>query len=107
MMLLTLVIPISVCTAVAAFSSHSCINEANWKREQVVAYLVMGTVTGCLAGLVGIGGGLIFSPFFLIMGVDPSVAVATSSTCVIFTSCSTSFQYLLTDRVVISLTVVY
>ena len=50
------------------------------------------------AGLVGIGGqeikvaglhgarlcagGLIFSPFFLLMGVDPSVAVATSSTCV-------------------------
>merc|ERR1719194_235944 len=67
----------------------------------------MSVGTGCLAGLVGIGGGLIFSPFFLISGVEPAVAVATSSTCVIFTSSSTTLQYMLTDRIVMSLTVVY
>merc|ERR1719145_497758 len=72
-----------------------------------MCYHAMAVVTGALAGLVGIGGGLIFAPFFLGMGVEPSVAVATSSTCVIFTSSSTTLQYLLTDRIIMSLTVVY
>merc|ERR1712113_271594 len=62
-------------------------------------YVLMSTLTGLLAGLVGIGGGLIFSPFFIQMGIDPHVAVASSATCVIFTSASTSFQYIFTDRV--------
>merc|ERR1719291_356452 len=73
----------------------------------VAIYECMAVVTGLLAGLVGIGGGLIFSPFFLIMGVEPSVAVATSSTCVVFTSSSTTLQYLLTDRIIMVLTIVY
>merc|ERR1719198_2603259 len=72
-----------------------------------VKYALVAVLTGCLAGLVGIGGGLIFSPFFLFMGVDPAVAVATSSTCVIFTSSSTTMQYLLTDRIIVSLCLVY
>ncbi len=38
--------------------------------------------------------GLIFSPYFLLMGIEPATAVATSSTCVIFTSSSTTFQLL-------------
>merc|ERR1719161_3483476 len=67
----------------------------------------MAIVTGVLAGLVGIGGGLIFSPFFLLMGVDPSVAVATSSTCVVFTSSSTAIQYFLMDRIQLQLAVLY
>jgi len=66
-------------------------------------YIFMATVTGCLAGLVGIGGGLIFSPVFIEMKIDPHIAVATSATCVIFTSSSTTFQYLLSDRIIVSL----
>merc|ERR1719253_1432807 len=63
----------------------------------------MAVLTGCLAGLVGIGGGLIFSPVFIEMGLDPHIAVATSATCVIFTSSSTTFQYLFSDRIIVSL----
>merc|ERR1719163_2422902 len=69
----------------------------------VTLYIFMSTITGLLAGLVGIGGGLIFSPVFIQMGVDPHIAVATSATCVIFTSSSTTFQYLLSDRIIVSL----
>jgi len=54
-----------------------------------------------------VGGGLIFSPFFLMMKVDPAVAVATSATCVVFTSTSTTFQYLLMDRVSIVVALAY
>merc|ERR1719510_862172 len=78
-----------------------------WTPLEAAVYELMGIIAGCLAGLVGIGGGLIFAPFFLLMGVEPSVAVATSSTCVIFTSSSTTMQYLLTDRIIMSLTFLY
>merc|ERR1719270_1455785 len=78
-----------------------------WRLGDVAQYQGMALFTGCFAGLVGVGGGLIFSPFFLVMGMDPAAAVATSSTCVLFTSSSTTAQYLLTDRVIMSLALVY
>mmetsp|Transcript_68847 Transcript_68847/g.164028 ORF Transcript_68847/g.164028 Transcript_68847/m.164028 type:complete len:151 (+) Transcript_68847:978-1430(+) len=78
-----------------------------WSPALTVKFSIMSVTTGCLAGFVGIGGGLIFSPYFLLMGLEPAVAVATSSTCVIFTASSTTFQYLLTDRIIMSLMLVY
>merc|ERR1719199_1827333 len=88
------------------FCAWSCLQEG-WRLIDALYFQTMGVITGALAGLVGIGGGLIFSPFFLFMGFEPAVAVATSSTCVIFTSSSTTMQYLLTDRIIMSLTVLY
>merc|ERR1719359_2613557 len=102
-----LVVPICTCLAVMLHYSRVCVAKEGWSWRQVALYEGMGVTTGCLAGLVGIGGGLIFSPFFLVLGVEPHVAVATSSTCVIFTSSSTTLQYLLTDRIITSLAVVF
>lgn len=102
-----LVVPICLCLAVMVYHSRVCITKEGWSLREVALYEGMGVTTGCLAGLVGIGGGLIFSPFFLLLGVEPHVAVATSSTCVIFTSSSTTLQYLLTDRIITSLAVIY
>merc|ERR1719329_1018003 len=102
-----LVVPICICLAVMIYYSQVCINKEGWSLREVALYEGMGSVTGLLAGLVGIGGGLIFSPFFLVLGVEPHVAVATSSTCVIFTSSSTTLQYLLTDRIITSLAMIY
>lgn len=106
-MLLTLAVPIVTCTLLSVHSGRELVCGAGWQGKDVLAFGIMGVFTGCLAGLVGIGGGLIFSPFFLLMGVEPAVAVATSSTCVIFTSSSTTMQYLLTDRIIVSLTLIY
>mmetsp|Transcript_30967 Transcript_30967/g.46725 ORF Transcript_30967/g.46725 Transcript_30967/m.46725 type:complete len:93 (+) Transcript_30967:1-279(+) len=39
--------------------------------------------------------------------MEPHVAVGTSSTCVLFTSSSTTIQYLFTDRILMSLALVY
>merc|ERR1719420_2204195 len=72
--------------------------------------MVGGMVLSCLsvlAGLIGIGGGLIFSPFLVVSGVEPAVAVATSATCVIFTSSSTTLQYILIDRVKMALAIYF
>lgn len=99
--------PLLVCAAVLTYYTSLLITREGWRLMEALQYSLMAICTGCLAGLIGIGGGLIFSPFFLIMGLDPAVAVASSSTCVIFTSASTTMQYLLTDRIIVSLTLVY
>lgn len=99
--------PVAVCLLVVALSSRSLLQDGNWQPSQVLTYVSVGTMTGVLAGLVGIGGGLVFAPFFIVMGVEPAIAVATSSTCVMFTSSSTALQYLLTDRIILSLAIIY
>lgn len=80
---------------------------AGWAAQKVLIYQGTSVFTGCAAGLIGIGGGLVLSPFFLLTGMDPAVAVGTSATCVLFTSSSTTMQYIFTDRVEMTLAVVY
>merc|ERR1719161_1465051 len=74
-----------------------------WSCKAILVYQLVSVITGVLAGLIGVGGGLIFAPFFLVMGMDPATAVGTSSTCVLFTSSSTTMQYVFTDRIIMSL----
>mmetsp|Transcript_11543 Transcript_11543/g.25647 ORF Transcript_11543/g.25647 Transcript_11543/m.25647 type:complete len:457 (-) Transcript_11543:45-1415(-) len=99
--------PLVACCMLAAFYYNRLRCKGGWAHRTLLAYQSVSCLTGLLAGLIGIGGGLVFSPFFLLMQVDPAVAVATSSTCVIFTSSSTTFQYLLIDRINIVLAVAY
>merc|ERR1719316_2642495 len=106
MLMVMLAIPVWACFSTGLYyAGHSM--KQGWSRNTVACYLSIGLVAGCLAGLVGIGGGLIFSPFFLLMGVEPSAAVATSATCVLFTSSSTTCQYLLTGRIDVPLACIY
>lgn len=100
-------LPLWSCVFMAMYYGRLVHQLSHWKLHVVLAYQFTAVGTGLLAGLVGVGGGLIFSPFFLIMGMEPAVAVATSSTCVFFTSSSTTIQYLFTDRIVMSLALVY
>lgn len=102
-----LFVPMAICVSIGFYFASDLISNHGWTWKQTLLYQVMALVTGMLAGLVGIGGGLIFSPFMLMAGIEPSVAVATSSTCVIFTSSSTTMQYLLIDRIRMALAVVY
>merc|ERR1719163_191830 len=97
----------SICFTIVLGYGSTLVRQEQWQPKEIVLYCTMAVLTGCFAGLVGIGGGLVFSPFILWMTGDPAVAVATSSTCVIFTSSSTTFQYLLTDRITMSLTIIY
>merc|ERR1719499_3034395 len=80
--------------------------EKGWNSQQVVFTQGVGWVTGMLCGLVGIGGGLVYSPVFLIT-MDPIVAVGTSSTCLLFVAASATLQYAFTDRIIMSLAVAY
>lgn len=103
---LMVIIPIWVCLSIAMYYGYKILQDG-WDLRRIMLYQSVALLTGCLAGLVGIGGGLVLAPFFLLSGVEPSVAVATSATCVIFTSSSTTMQYLLMDRIRVLLSVFY
>jgi len=99
-------VPMWCCVAITMRFGYVA-NQIGWQPRSVVLYQVVSVTTGVLAGLVGVGGGLILSPFFLLTGMEPAVAVGTSATCVLFTSSSTTMQYVFTDRIIMSLALVY
>jgi uncharacterized membrane protein YfcA len=48
----------------------------------------VGTVVGLLSGLVGVGGGFLMTPILMMIGVPPTVAVASDSNAIVATSAS-------------------
>eukprot|EP00928_Gymnodinium_smaydae_P047613 TRINITY_DN3178_c0_g5_i1.p1 TRINITY_DN3178_c0_g5~~TRINITY_DN3178_c0_g5_i1.p1 ORF type:complete len:420 (-),score=57.98 TRINITY_DN3178_c0_g5_i1:129-1388(-) len=104
---LVLSVPFVSCLSMASYYGFRTAHETSWGTRLVLACQVVGFFTGILAGLVGVGGGLIISPFLLLSGFEPSVAVGTSSTIVLFTSTSTTMQYALTNRIPLRLASIY
>lgn len=105
---LAISVPIWSCMVVSVhFGRYVIRGPGKWSVQKAVAFQLVSFITGCVAGLLGIGGGVIFSPFFLLSGMEPAMAVGTSATCVLFTSVSSATQYALTDRVIVSLSLVY
>jgi uncharacterized membrane protein YfcA len=100
-------VPIWACVFLCVQTGFVANQVVGWRPRSVILYQLVAFMTGLLAGLVGVGGGLIFSPFFLLTGMDPAMAVGTSATCVLFTSSSTTMQYIFTDRIIMSLALVY
>jgi len=71
-----------------------------WTRTNTFAMSVIGFIAGLLAGLLGIGGGVIFSPVMLEFGVLPEVAAATSSFMILFTSLAAIIQFSILGRII-------
>jgi uncharacterized membrane protein YfcA len=70
-------------------------NSVNY-LEQNLNYLVMFSyVSGIGAGMLGIGGGMILNPIMLGLGFMPEVASAVSAFSVLFTSSSTTTQFII------------
>ena len=67
----------------------------------ILVYLLVGAVAGILAGLLGIGGGLVIVPMlvlcFTVLGIAPvhlmHLALGTSMACIIFTAVSSSLAH--------------
>ncbi|MEB3264727.1 MAG: sulfite exporter TauE/SafE family protein [Synechococcus sp.] len=60
---------------------------------EFVALLPLGLVAGLLSGLLGIGGGLVFSPMLLLVGLEPHQALATSSLAIVPTTLAASWTH--------------
>jgi len=61
--------------------------------------LVMSYFTGMAAGTLGIGGGMILGPFMLALGMDPVLSTALSGFTVLFTSSSTTSQFIIAGAI--------
>ena len=61
--------------------------------------LPLGLLAGLLSGLLGIGGGLIFSPLLLAVGLTPHQALATSTLAILPTTLAGSWAHLRSGQV--------
>lgn len=59
-----------------------------WDFARIRYYGIASFIAGVVAGLIGIGGGMILGPIMLVMGVHPSVSSATNATMIVLTSSS-------------------
>lgn len=57
-----------------------------WNYRSSTKIALVALVAGLLAGMLGIGGGLVMNPVMLELGVLPEISTATSSSLVFFTS---------------------
>lgn len=69
--------------------------DIKWSKKIIFHYPLVGLFGGMMAGLLGIGGGLILGPILLELGIHPIVSTATSNFLVLFTSSSTTIQFAL------------
>ena len=49
----------------------------------LLSLIPLGVLAGLLSGLLGIGGGLVFSPLLLLVGLEPHQALATSTLAIV------------------------
>ena len=60
----------------------------------LLPYLPLGLLAGLLSGVLGIGGGLVFSPLLLLAGLDPHQALATSAMAIVPTTLGGTWAHL-------------
>ena len=65
----------------------------------LLALLPLGILAGLLSGLLGIGGGLIFSPLLLALGLPAHQALATSTLAIVPTTLAGSWAHLRSGQV--------
>lgn len=83
------------CVFAAGLSWYIARKDIIWKESKVIMFLGVALFGGIASGLLGIGGGLIVAPLLLEMGLIPEVTSASSSFLVLFTSSSTSVQFMI------------
>lgn len=64
-----------------------------WDAGSLKTYGAFTFLAGIVAGLIGIGGGMVLGPLMLIMGIDPRVSTATTATMIVLTSSSVAVMY--------------
>mmetsp|Transcript_21405 Transcript_21405/g.59539 ORF Transcript_21405/g.59539 Transcript_21405/m.59539 type:complete len:644 (-) Transcript_21405:1258-3189(-) len=64
-----------------------------WDFEKTRFYAFFTFVAGIVAGLIGIGGGMVLGPLMLVMGIYPRVSTATTATMIVLTSSSVAILY--------------
>lgn len=64
-----------------------------WDFPKTRFYAFFTFVAGVVAGLIGIGGGMVLGPLMLVMGIYPRVSTATTATMIVLTSSGVAISY--------------
>lgn len=64
-----------------------------WDATQLRLYASFTFLAGIVAGLIGVGGGMILGPTMLVMGIHPRVSSATTATMILLTSSSVAIMF--------------
>ena len=73
--------------------------DVHWDGPRAARCLVQALLAGVMAGLVGVGGGMVLGPMMLELGVLPQVSSATTGTMVLLTSSSAAAVFLLSNLI--------
>ncbi len=68
-------------------------NDVLWDRAKLRFYATFTFIAGIVAGLIGIGGGMVLGPLMLVMGIHPRVSSATTATMIVLTSSSVAIMF--------------
>lgn len=68
-------------------------NDVMWDFQNSRFYASVTFIAGMVAGLIGIGGGMILGPLMLVMGIHPMVSTATTATMIVLTSSSVAILF--------------
>ena len=69
--------------------------DINWTNKTIIKLCLIGFLAGFIAGVIGIGGGVVLGPILLDLGIHPVVGTVTTNMLVLITSSSTTFQFIL------------
>jgi len=67
--------------------------DVHWTKMRTRRYPTICTVAGVMAGLLGIGGGMVKGPLMIEMGVQPPVQASTAAFMIMFTASATIVQF--------------
>ena len=75
------------------------VGDVAWSHDSLVFYAGYSFLAGIVAGLIGIGGGIVLGPFLMTMEVNPRVSAASTATMVILTSSAVAVMYVIAGYV--------
>jgi uncharacterized membrane protein YfcA len=82
-------------------------DDPSWDHSSLMFYGASTFIAGVVAGLIGIGGGMILGPLMLVMGINPRVSSATTATMIVLTSSSVAVIFVTSGIVPLSYAVFY
>ena len=69
--------------------------DIKWTAKNTLQYPAICVICGIMAGLMGIGGGMVVGPLLIELGVMPQVVAATSAYTVLITATSATVQFMI------------
>jgi uncharacterized membrane protein YfcA len=80
--------------------------DINWNKKKVIIFSVFSSFVGFVSTFLGIGGGMLISPFLIQMNILPEVISATNSVSTFFSSFISSIQYINSGKILLNYSII-